>query len=169
MLFAARTLAATVLVIVALARPAWAVDPVQVFIDGRDPAFLVVQGVAADTNDLARREMAGYATLEGVSLVPWDAFRQNAQALVGPHVVKDEYPGSSMILSLIALVKAYPGKPFAITWNGGLAVSFQDYQHAVTTFEAYGEDPEAYESSRADDPGADPLNPENHLTALLGR
>jgi len=173
MLFAARTVAATVLMVVALVlapvRPVWAADPVEVFLDGRDPAFLVVQGVAADTADLARREMAGYATLDGVSLVAWDSFRQNAQALMGPHVVKDEYPGSSTILSLIALVKAYPGRPFALTWNGGLAVSFQDYQYAVSTLQAYGENSEAYESSRLGDLEADPLNPENHLAVLLGR
>lgn len=150
-------------------RAAGAADPVAVFIDGRDPAFLVVQGVAGDASDQARREMAGYATLAGVSLVPWNAFRQNAQTLIAPHIVKNEYPGTSTILGVVALVKAYPGEPFGITWNGGLAVSFQDYQYAVTTYKAFGANAQAYEQSRPRTPDADPVNPAKHIAALLAR
>lgn len=158
-----------VLIISAFARAAMAADPVDVFIDQRDPAFLVVQGVAADAPAQARREMAGYAALDGMALVPWSAFRQNAQALVTPHIVKNEYPGASTVLGLVALVKAYPGRSFALTWNGGLAVSFQDIQHAVTTFRAFSENAQAYEQSRPQTPGTDPVNPQNHLAALLDR
>lgn len=157
------------LVLTAFPRLASAADPVEVFIDGRDPAFLVVQGVAADASDQALREMAGYATLEGVSLVAWNLFRQNAQTLIEPHIVKDEYPGVSTILGLVALVKTYPGRPFAITWNGGLAVSFQDYQHAVETRRAYLDNAQNYEQRRENALQDDPLDPQKHLTALLNR
>ena len=169
MLSNARILTATLLLITACAHAAWAADPVEVFIDGRDPAFLVVQGVAADTPDLARREMAGYATLEGVSLVGWNAFRRNAQSLIAPHIVKNEYPGVSTVLGVVTLVKTYPGSSFAITWNGGLAVSFQDYQYAVTTYKRYNANALAYEQSRPTAPDTDPINPQNHLAALLNR
>lgn len=169
MIATARTLVVTVLIAAASASAALAADPLEVFIDGRDPAFLVIQGVAENTSDQARREMAGYATLEGVSLVSWNAFRQNAQALVAPHVIKDEYPGASTVPGLVALVKAYPGKPFAITWNGGLAVTFQDYQHAVTTHKAFSANAERYERGRPADPRLDPVNPQNQLAALLNR
>lgn len=150
-------------------RAAWAADPVEVFVDARDPAFVVVQGVAADASDLARREMAGYATLENVSLVPWDRFRQNAQDVLGPYIVRDDYPGASLVLSVVALVQTYPGRPFAVTWNGGLAVSFMDYQHAVSRYQIYSQSAEAYEQTRPVDPRQDPLNPANHMAELLQR
>lgn len=157
------------LAFMACPRAAWAADPVEVFVDGRDPAFLVVQGVAPDTAAQARREMAGYAALEGVSLVAWSAFVQNAQALIGPHIVKNEYAGAALVPSVVALIKTYPGRAFAVTWNGGLAVSFQDYQYAVRTYRDFTTDAQVYERSRPRDPGADPVNPQNHLATLLNR
>lgn len=171
----ARTFLASLWVIVALGAvivgtpPAWAADPVEVFIDARDPAFVVVQGVAADAPETARREMAGYATLENVSLVPWAVFREGAQEVLAPFIVRNDYPGASLVLSVVALVRTYPGRPFAVTWNGGLAVSFMDYQHAVGRYQVYQQSVEAYEQSRPVDPLLDPLNPVNHLGDLLER
>lgn len=164
-----RVLAAMLAVMTAWGGAARAADPVEVFIDARDPAFLVIQGVAADTPRQARQEMAGYAALEDVSLMPWDSFRQNAQAYIAPYILKNDYPGVSLALSVVALVQTYPGRPFAVTWNGGLAVTFMDYQHAVTTYRAFLESAEAYERSRPADPGADPVNPANTLPGLLNR
>lgn len=169
MSFAARIVAAALLVIIAGPRVVWAADPIEVFIDGRDPAYLIVQGVAADTPDAAVQEMLGYATLDGVSLVGWDIFRQDAAALIAPHIVKEDYPGVSIVPSVVALIKTYPGRPFAITWNGGLAVSFQDYQHAADTHKAFLEDADAYERNRLQTLQVDPLNPQNQLAALLNR
>lgn len=164
-----RTFVFALLAIAAFTPRAWAADPVEVFVDARDPAFVVVQGVAADAPPQARAEMAGYATLEGVALMSWNAFRQDAQSVFSPHIAKDEYPGSLIVPGMVALVKAYPGRPFAVTWNGGLAVSFQDYQHAVSTYQAYQENAEAYEASRPAEPEADPVDPVRHLTALLNQ
>ena len=166
---AARILVVALGVLVAISNAAWAADPVQVFVDARDPAFMVVQGVAEGAADQARREMAGYATLEGVSLVAWNTFRQNAQALIAPHIVKNEYAGTSIVPGVVALLKTYPGRSFAVTWNGGLAVAFQDYQHAVSSYRKFSENAQAYEQSRPVEPAADPLNPQKHLAALLGR
>jgi hypothetical protein len=160
---------AALLVSAALSHAAWAADPVEVFIDGRDPAFLVVQGVAADASDQAFSEMEGYATLDGVSMVAWNQFRENAESLLGAHIVKNEYPGASIVLGVVALVKKYPGRPFAITWNGGLAVAFQDYQHAVETYRAYLDNAQTYEQRRLETAQSDPLNPQNQLAALLDR
>jgi len=165
----ARTVAAALLTLFACAAAARAADPVEVFIDARDPAFVILQGVAEDAPDLARREMEGYATLNGVSLVPWDAFRANAQALLAPYILRNDYPGQPTILGTVALVKAYPGRPFAVTWNGGLAVSFQDYQYAVESRRAFLDDAEAYERRRASPPADDPIDPARHLAALLGQ
>lgn len=162
-----RILFAVVSLLAASLGAAHAADVAEVFIDGRDPAFVVVQGVAADAPPLARQEMASYATLDNVSLVPWDAFRQEAEVLLKPHILKDEYPGAALALNIVALVKAYPGRPFAVTWNGGLAASFQDYQHAVSTYRAFQENAEGYERARPADPRLDPLNPANHLPGLL--
>lgn len=148
---------------------AWAADPVDVFVDARDPAFIVLQGVAADAPEQARREMAGYATLENVSLIPWDAFRTNALDYIAPYIVKDDYAQSSTILGVVALIKAFPGRPFAVTWNGGLAVSFQDYQYAVDTHRTFLADADVWEQTRPRESENDPLDPARNIAQLLGQ
>lgn len=166
-----RILIMAVLIAGAFARTVQAADLVEVFIDARDPAYVVFQGVADDTVPTARQEMIGYAALDGVSLVPWDVFRQDVEGFVTPHIMKNEYPGSRVVLGLAALLKAYPGKPFALTWNGGLAVNFMDFQHAVSTYRAYNRDANAYEQLRSNRPPnqarVDPVHPDTQLGQLL--
>ncbi|HEY9079834.1 hypothetical protein [Magnetovibrio sp.] len=143
-------------------------DLVEVFIDAREPAYVIYQGVAEDTALAARQEMAGYATLEGISLVPWAQFSANVRAFIAPGIVKNEYPGERTALGLLALLKAHPGRPVAITWNGGIATTFFDFQHAVEVYEAYLENAAGYENSRRERNEDDPLDPDTQIRAMLG-
>jgi len=144
-----------------------AAQVVEVFIDARDPAFVVVQGIASDASARAKREMRGYAMLDRVSIVTWAVFRKHIKTLLAPYVVKNEYPESRTLLGVVTLVKAHPGRPYAVTWNGGLASTFQDFQYAATTYEAFTTDAESYERSRPRNRADDPLHPDNQLAVLL--
>lgn len=148
---------------------AWAQDAtiVEVFIDARQDAYVVFQGVSEGTSPLARQEMAGYATLENVSLMSWVQFRDNVQRLIAARIVKNEYPGPRTALGVLAVLKSRPGRPIAVTWNGGVAVSFFDFQHAVEAYEAYLEDPPGYEQNRAREGDDDPLDPDRQIKAML--
>lgn len=143
-------------------------DLVEVFIDARQPAYVVYQGVAEDTPQIARQEMAGYAALDGVSLVAWAEFSANVQDYIATGVVKNEYAGGRTALGLLAMLKAKPGRPVAITWNGGIATTFFDFQHAVEVYEAYLENAVGYENSRRQSVEDDPLDPDVQIKAMLG-
>ena len=160
----------TLIALVVCGVPAWAQDGelVEVFIDAREPAYVVFQGVSDDVHPLARQEMQGYATLDKVSLVPWEQFRTQAEEFVATGVVKNEYPGAGLTLGILALLKLRPGRPIAVTWNGGIAASFFDFQYAVEAFEQYQDDPLRYERERTDGVSRDPLHPQHHFKALQG-
>jgi len=143
-------------------------DLVEVFIDARQPAYVTYQGVTEGTPQIARQEMAGYAALEGVSLVPWAEFSANVQNYIAPAIVKNEYPNARTALGLLAMLKAKPGRPVAITWNGGIATSFFDFQHAVEVYEHFRENDIGYENSRRQNVDEDPLNPDVQIKAMLG-
>lgn len=143
-------------------------DLIEVFIDARQAAYVTYQGVAENASLQAREEMASYATLEGISVVPWAEFRDRAQDFVAKGIVKNEYPGAGTALGILAVLKANPGRPIAVTWNGGIATSFFDFQLAVETLEAYQENAETYEKSRAEAAQDDPLNPDVQIRAMLG-
>jgi len=141
---------------------------VDVFIDAREPAYVIYQGVSIDASPAARQEMVGYTGLEGVSMVTWAQFRRNVQNYVAAAIVKNEYPAKRTAPGLLAVLKAYPGRPVAVTWNGGMATSFFDFQHAVEVFADFQENASRYEQNRLDNAANDPLNPDIQIRVLLG-
>lgn len=143
-------------------------DLVDVFIDARQSAYVIYQGVAEGTPPLAREEMIGYATFAGVSLVSWAQFRANPENYITAGIVKNEYPGQLTAVGILAMLKAHPGRPIAITWNGGIATTFFDFQHAVETYEDYLEDAVGYENRRNQGTADDPLNPAIQIKSMLG-
>jgi len=147
-------------------RAAFAAELVEVFIDARDPAYVVVQGVHADTPQAAWKEMEGYAQLGNVHMMSWLIFRKNARGILSPYVKRNDYPNTQALMGVLTLIKKYPGRPFAITWNGGVATSFWDYQHAAETLVKFAGNPTGYKPLL---PKEDPVHPDNQLPALLNR
>jgi len=145
-------------------RAALAAEMVEVFIDARDPAYVVLQGINSDTPQGAWKEMEGYAQLDKVQLMSWPVFRKNARKVLGPYVLLNDYPRSQALMGVLGLVAKYPGRPFAVTWNGGVAITFFDYQHAAETLAAYVSNPKAHKPLP---PADDPVHPGNKVPALL--
>jgi len=145
-------------------RPALAAELVEVFIDARDPAYVVLQGINSDTPQGAWKEMEGYAQLDRVQLMSWPVFRKNARKILGPYVRINDYPRAQALMGVLGLVAKYPGRPFAVTWNGGVAITFWDYQHAAETLAAYASNPKVYKPLA---PADDPVHPDKKVRALL--
>lgn len=143
-----------------------AAELVEVFIDARDPAYVIVQGVNSDTPSVAWKEMEGYSQLKNVHLMSWRVFRKQARAILAPYVKINDYPKTQALMGVLTLIKKYPGRPFAVTWNGGVATTFWDYQHAAETLEGYVARPKEYTPM---DPKEDPVHPNNQLPDLLSR
>ncbi|PCI39167.1 MAG: hypothetical protein COB46_09480 [Rhodospirillaceae bacterium] len=147
-------------------RAAFAGELVEVFIDARDPAYVVIQGVSSDTPQIAWQEMEGYAQLDKVQMMSWLIFRKDARTILSPYVKRNDYPNTQALMGVLTLLKKYPGRPFAVTWNGGVAVSFWDYQHAAQTLETFRSNPKGYKPLTQEE---DPVNPKNSLPGLLRR
>ncbi len=137
-----------------------------VVMDTREAAFTVYAGVAEDKVEGVK---ARAAETKGIAIVSYDEFARSSDGYVKKHIVKDDYPGSGAAAALVEIVRKRPGVPIALTWNGGAALTFNDYRHARRTLEAYRADPVAYERTKGKDPRMDPVNPSNHLPFLMGR
>ncbi|PHS78324.1 MAG: hypothetical protein COB59_07680 [Rhodospirillaceae bacterium] len=148
------------------AHTAFAGELVEVFIDARDPAYVVIQGVSSDTPQIAWQEMESYAQLDKIQMMSWLIFRKDARNILSPYVKRNDYPNTQVLMGVLTLLKKYPGRPFAVTWNGGFAASFWDYQHAAGTLETFRNDPKGYKPLS---PEEDPVNPKNSLPELLRR
>ena len=139
----------------------------EVFIDARQPAYVTYQALSIDTPAIARQEMLGYANLDGVTLVKWDLFRDNVDKFIASGIRINEYPKNKTALGILAMLKAKPGRPVSITWNGGIATSFFDFQLAVETFEAFQENPVQYEIDRDAGEFGNSLDPDRQLRAMM--
>jgi hypothetical protein len=138
----------------------------RVLIDGTDQAYTVYAAIPGEKVEQVEAKLAGAP--KEVALVEWSQFADAAGQYVGARIVRNDYPQSRTVEGVVALLRKYPGTPVGVTWNGGIAITYNDYQYAKRTYAQYKADPAAYERNRVDDPRRDPVRPEGHLGSLLG-
>jgi hypothetical protein len=94
--------------------------------------------------------------------VSWFEFIDNAHKYANSTIVKHEYLKYRVADGIVCLVGKTQA-PWGLTWNGGIAFTYNDYKHAEETYNSYQEDPEKYKQTVIRDPRADPTNPGGHL------
>lgn len=138
-------------------------SPVEcVLIDRSEPSYTVYMHVPAEFVAEVRSQSAGQPGLE---LVPWAGFAERSAELVAARIVHDAYPGARAVEGVVALLERYPGTPIGLTWNGGIAITRNDYQFAKRSYTNHLARPGEYAPPP---PQADPVRPGAHLGPLLG-
>lgn len=147
-------------------------NPTFVFIDKKEPSYTVYTGILQDYSEeeLEKIKLVAEDAEEwkGVDLVAWGEFEQNTENYIKARILKNEYSGQKVAKGIIELIKQSPESPVGLTWNGGIAITYNDYQYAKRTYQQYMADPEEYERKKNKDPYADPVNPKCHFGPLLG-
>ncbi len=132
-------------------------EPRSVFVvvEAKDPAFTVFTPAPPNMSEtLLRRIVAESAEPGKARVILWDELQSVAQDEAGRVIQRADYPATSYGAAIACLMRKSPG-PWGITWNGGIALTRNDYDHARRTFESR---PAA---------GADALTaPASHLTPL---
>jgi hypothetical protein len=142
-----------------------AAKPAFVVIDRSETAYTVFLAIPDEKLQDVKSRIAGKQDL---ILVEWSALAQGKDEHLSSRILKNEYEDSRVVDGILQLLERYPGSPFGLTWNGGVAISYKDYQYAKKTYEKYRTSPEDYERGRVQDPPADPLRPQSHFGPLLG-
>ncbi|MBL8488393.1 MAG: hypothetical protein JNK22_15020 [Rhodocyclaceae bacterium] len=83
---------------------------------------------------------------------------------LGHRVPFAEFAGNPAKYISARLVRKYPGTPFGVTWNGGMAFTRNDCAAAKKAFDAFRTAGEFVKPP----PERDPVAPANHLGPLLG-
>lgn len=131
-----------------------------VLIDDMEKAYTVYAGLPLDRAEAAKSKLEG----KPVDMVPFEQFVESQKKIIGDRVVRNDYQGGRTEEGIVALIKKYPGTPFGVTWNGGIAYTRNDYQAAKKAFESFNT-PEGFTKP---EPEKDPVAPINHLKPLLG-
>lgn len=135
-----------------------------VVIDTSEPAFTVFTGIpkALDEQKLAeiKRAVSGKAT---ATMLSWQDFVARVDEYAHAVMLRDDYPGINSVDGIVCLVgsRQGTGAPWGLVWNGGIALTFNDYQHARRSYQTYKTNPATYEPIA--DPRRDPIHPNGHL------
>ncbi len=136
-----------------------------VAVDQSEAAFTVFTGIPDDLDESRFADIKKKVERsESLTLLPWSEFIDQVPAYIQSTVRRNDYPGYSIKKGLVCLIYRAAGAPWGLTWNGGIALTYNDYQHARQSFSSFNADPTAYTPIR--DPGKDPVNPWGHLPAF---
>lgn len=96
-------------------------------------------------------------------MLTWEQFLESVNEYARSVILRNDYPSVSVVDGVVCLVasKKGSGAPWGLTWNGGIALTFNDYQHVRRTYKSYKANPAGYRPIR--DPKRDPVNPGGHL------
>lgn len=108
---------------------------------------------------------AGVSAQAGASMETWEAFKNNFNLYVEARIKKNEYPELIIKDGFVAFFEKLEGVPLGLTWNGGIALTYNDYVHAKRTYQVYLKNPDSL--ARTSDRSRDPVHPANHLQVQL--
>jgi hypothetical protein len=135
-----------------------------VVIELSEPAFIVFTGIPKSLDekklDEIKLKVSGKETL---TMLSWQEFLVRVDKYARSVMLRNDYPSIASVDGIVCLVASQQGtgSPWGLTWNGGIALTFNDYQHARRSYESYKKNPAAYEPIR--DPRRDPVHPSGHL------
>ena len=136
-----------------------------VVVDRREPAFTVFTGVSKEMNeeqvDKIRSDVAKDSSQ---SILAWSVFKATVGDLARSTMLRNDYPNFRIAAAIVCLVAKEPGAPWGLTWNGGIALTFRDYEHTRATYRRFEDKPAQYRAIT--DPRLDPVNPGGFLPAF---
>lgn len=132
----------------------------------RKPAYALVAGIPPGKSGEITRILTAEQRASS-SIHRWPAYRRELRALLDDVILRNDYPDVPLHTGLLELLESYPGTPFGITWNGGIAVTAGDFSRAEQLLERFRADPARYDRERPREREKDRLHPLNHLEPLL--
>lgn len=135
-----------------------------VAIDQHDPAFIVFTGIPKNLDEKKLEEIKQVvSSVETATMLTWQEFLERVDEYARTAILKNDYPNIKIVDGLVCLLasKQGTGAPWGLTWNGGIALTRNDYQHARQTYETYKANPASYKPIQ--DPRKDPVHPGGHL------
>ena len=103
-----------------------------VLVDRREAAYTVYVAFPAGELDEFKSKTADQSDVE---IVSWPDFRDKAERYLKERVTRyDATPESEIVDEIVDLIDNSEGAPVALTWNGGVALSANDYEAAKRAY-----------------------------------
>lgn len=139
-----------------------------VVIDTSNPAYTVVIVVPKSS----KGEIEKFAAKEASTFtyVAVDEFNAQPKKYLDGRVLVHSYPEGDFYKRFATLVTQYPANPFGLAFNGGIAITHNDYVHTERMYSVWTKDKQLYNEIQTlpENQPKDPINPESHFSGLLG-
>jgi hypothetical protein len=147
--------------------PALAQGGMLVVVDPSHPSYTVLISVPAEKRREIERSHPSAKTFSYVSL---EDFRKNPKQYVSKKILIASYSTPRFFDRLGQLVAKYPGTPVGVVFNGGVAITYNDYTHADRMYAIWNRDKNRYleVQNLPENTARDPIHPEAHFGPLLG-
>jgi hypothetical protein len=103
-----------------------------VLIDSREPACTLYLAFPAARLTPIREDQARQI---GAEIVAWDAFRADAASRIKSHVERYDGAAESQLIARVIGLLGRLGGPVGVTWDGRIATTSSDFQHAKRAYE----------------------------------
>lgn len=131
-------------------------------ISSPEPAYTIYLGLP-ELTEKQKKEVHEEGASGETELLEWEEFLKNRDKYIGSRMKRNDYPGAGLQEKLPELIEHYPGVQVGLTWNGGIAISYNEFSHARRSYGKFLKDPEGYKAAM---PASDPVNPERRLKKL---
>jgi hypothetical protein len=137
-----------------------------VAVDPSNPAYTVLIAIPADRQATIDPSHPAAKTL---AFVPLETFVKDPKRHLSKRVLVASYSTPRFYERLGQLVAKYPGTPIGLAFNGGIAITRNDYTHAER-MHAWSQDQKKYREIQGlpENIPKDPIHPEAHFGPLLG-
>jgi hypothetical protein len=125
-----------------------------VVIESREKAFTVFQPAPGMSLERLQRLVAGHDAPGTARIVAWADLPAAVREEAAKVMLRDDFPGQPVIPGILCLLRKAPA-PWGITWNGGIALTRNDYDDARRTY-----------ATKAPPAAHSPVDPRGHLPAF---
>ena len=125
-----------------------------VLVDTREPAFVVFNPVPPNRSEaLVKRVIAESGRPDALRYISWSDFPAAIRSAAEAVIIRNDFHGTALPGGIVCLMSRAPGS-WGITWNGGIAVTRTDYDHARASY-----------ATRTAETSS-PVDPRTHLAPL---
>jgi hypothetical protein len=105
------------------------------------------------------------------SSIPIQDFKSNPEKYLKASISVSSYSTENFYNRFADLVTEYQNTPIGLVFNGGVAITANDYTHAARIYAIWKKDEASYlkMQSMPENQKWDPINPDAHFVPLLGK
>lgn len=156
----------------------WADEPPtisHVVVDTSNKAFVIYYGVMKNELDAIKSRMKEIGDkAKDLEIVFMEDFKKGLSHYVNQKIIRNDYPEYDVALGILRLIQGGLSEAgLGLTWNGGIAFTYNDFRHAEKLYNEYQNRTfwqkiiEFSKKPERPDSKLDPINPENHFIPLL--